>query len=77
MATLYWKHPYAGFLELTRELDRKYGHLLVMPPELHIKITFESLVIPSIIGHYILDIAFCCTVIYLLTREPVKKLFNK
>jgi peptidoglycan/xylan/chitin deacetylase (PgdA/CDA1 family) len=77
MATLYWRHPYAAFLEHTRYLDKKYGYLLKTPPELNIKITFELLTIPSIITQYLVDIAYCSLIIYLLTREPVKKLFNK
>jgi hypothetical protein len=77
MATLYWKHPYAAFLEHTRVLDRKFGHMLSSPSVPNLKITFESLVIPSLVGHYVLDIVFCCAVIYFLIREPVKKLFTK
>lgn len=77
MATLYWRHPYSAFLEHTRILDRKYGYLLKTPPEMNFKITFELLTIPSIIAQCLVDIAFCSMIIYLLTREPVKKLFTK
>jgi hypothetical protein len=70
--TLYWKHPYPGFKLHAQYLDRNLGYLLPRG----IGVSFESVVWLSIIGHCLVDIAFCSLMIYCMTRPAVKALFR-
>ena len=73
ICTVYWKHPYQGFLKHTRVLDEKYGHYIALIgfPE----ITFSSLTLYAVIGHCILDIVFWGFFIYYFIRPGVKAQF--
>jgi hypothetical protein len=73
--TVYWKHSYPAFLKHTRYLDQQFGYLLhqwAIPPGL----TFESLTVPAMITHWILDILFWGVFIFYMTRPCVKERFR-
>ena len=80
--TVYWKHPYAAFKNHAETLDRIFANtgfneLISRAAEigLHIK-SFAELALAAVIGHAILDIIFCGSLIYYLTRPAVKEKFE-
>jgi len=70
--TVYWKHPYTGFLRHAQALDIQYPLFFQQYPFL----SFASLARWSMIGHILFDIVFCSAVIYFLTRPAVKQHFR-
>ena len=74
ICTVYWKHPYQGFLIHTQRLDEQFGHYLAMSgfPEL----TFTSITRYAVIGNIILDILFWGILIFYFTRSRVKEQFS-
>jgi len=74
IVTIYWKHPYEAFHQHTKFLDTRFGNLFEAFGFQNI--TFESLTIPSIIIHCLLDVSFWGIFIFYMTRPSVKIHFH-
>jgi hypothetical protein len=70
--TIYWKHPFQGYVRHTRILDQQYGYLLR-----GYGLSFQKFTFVSMIGNYVVDIVFCAAVYYFLSRPQVRSLFSK
>jgi uncharacterized membrane protein YphA (DoxX/SURF4 family) len=72
MATIYWKHPYSAFLAHAQGLDRQYNYLSLNN---NFGVSFESLALAAMLVQYALDIGFCLSVLYILSRPRIKSVF--
>lgn len=73
--TLYWKHPYQAFLNHCQMLDQQFSGIFTSQ---HIwNMSFVRLCIPALITHCLLDILFCGSLLYYLTRPSVKEYFEQ
>lgn len=74
LCTVYWKHPYAGFVNHTRMLDERWASLLAMLGEP--RLSFSMIAVPAMVGAIVLDVLFAAVFIYYFTRPGVRKLFE-
>jgi len=72
--TIYWKHPYEAFYNMTVDLDHKLGFLFAQWgfPQLR----FSQFALPGMIVNCLLDVLFSGALVYYLTRPTVKAHFK-
>ena len=74
--TLYWKHPFAGFMNAADYAGSKVTEPLASIVAHNPNITLEHLVLAGVIIMRMLDIIFWACIFFCLTRPKVKTQFS-
>jgi len=74
--TLYWKHPFAGFMNAADYARDRISEPLAIITAHSSDITLENMVLAAVIITRLLDIIFWACVIFCLTRPNVKTQFS-
>ncbi len=75
ISTLYWKHHYPAFLRHCQSLDEQFAGVFQYIG--YPGFSFVRFCLPALIVHCLLDIIFCGSLWYYLTRPSVKNYFRK